>query len=301
MRPERRSGLDPNRIRRRRQAEERGQAGDDVRGCVALRQWLLGSESSSTGSSTARAVSATWPSGSQCRAASRCPYRCFAISDDQGAPRTGHLPKRGAAARDGTGALKGQAAYTLESTRDLSIDATDCSTSDRAGRVRTARCVAAVRHATVSPRATAHVNTAYFVWNQEFDVFWLSDPAATHSRNIRARRSMAIAVHHSRQVWGRPDCGIQLFGTARQLPTNESAHAESLYAARFSGYARQNLDAYRFYQFRHRPTKGVRRVRVRGGRFRHRDYPDRTAPGLETNGHRKRSRQGASPPRCTSS
>ena len=103
----------------------------------------------------------------------------------------------------------------------------------------------------VSPRTTAHVHTAYFAWNRGFEVFWLSDPAATHSRNIRARPSMAIAVHDSRQVWGEPDRGIQLLGTARQLPANESAHAESLYAARFSGYAEdEDLSAYRFYQFR---------------------------------------------------
>jgi uncharacterized protein YhbP (UPF0306 family) len=103
---------------------------------------------------------------------------------------------------------------------------------------------------TVSPRATAHVNTVYFAWNQDFDVFWLSDPAATHSRNIRARRSTAIAVFDSRQVWGEPDRGIQLLGTARQLRANENAHAQSLYAARFPGYATHDHGAYRFYQFR---------------------------------------------------
>jgi uncharacterized protein YhbP (UPF0306 family) len=102
---------------------------------------------------------------------------------------------------------------------------------------------------TVSPGTTAHVNTVYFAW-RNFDVFWLSDPAARHSRNIRARPSTAIAVYDSHQVWGDPDRGIQLLGTARQLRANESGHAESLYAARFSGYATHDLGAYRFYQFR---------------------------------------------------
>jgi uncharacterized protein YhbP (UPF0306 family) len=103
---------------------------------------------------------------------------------------------------------------------------------------------------TVSPRTTAHVNTAYFAWNREFDIFWLSDPAAGHSRNIRARPNTAIAVYDSHQVWGKPDRGIQLFGSARQLPKNDNAHAESLYAARFPRYATPNLRAYRFYHFR---------------------------------------------------
>ena len=93
---------------------------------------------------------------------------------------------------------------------------------------------------TVSPGTTAHVNTVYFVWNQDFDVFWLSDPAA----------STAIAVYDSRQVWDEPDRGIQLFGAASQLAANASAHAESLYAARFPGYATHDLGAYRFYRFR---------------------------------------------------
>jgi uncharacterized protein len=103
---------------------------------------------------------------------------------------------------------------------------------------------------TVSPRTTAHINTAYFAWNDEFDIFWLSDPAARHSRNIRVRPSTAIAVYDSHQVWGKPDRGIQLFGSTRQLSATETAHAEALYAARFPGYATPDLRAYRFYRFR---------------------------------------------------
>ncbi len=103
---------------------------------------------------------------------------------------------------------------------------------------------------TVSPRTTAHIHTAYFVWNREFEIFWLSDPAARHSRNVRVRPSTAITVFDSHQVWGQPDRGIQLFGSTRQLPATEIAHAESLYAARFPRYATPNLRAYRFYRFR---------------------------------------------------
>ena len=103
---------------------------------------------------------------------------------------------------------------------------------------------------TLSPRTTAHINTAYFVWSHELDIFWLSDPAARHSRNIRVRPNTAIAVYDSQQVWGRPDRGIQLFGSTLRLPAAETAHAESLYAARFPKYATPDLGAYRFYRFR---------------------------------------------------
>jgi uncharacterized protein YhbP (UPF0306 family) len=57
-------------------------------------------------------------------------------------------------------------------------------------------------------------------------------------------------VFDSDQVWGQPDRGIQLFGSTRQLPATEIARAESLYAARFPGYATPDLGAYRFYRFR---------------------------------------------------
>jgi uncharacterized protein YhbP (UPF0306 family) len=103
---------------------------------------------------------------------------------------------------------------------------------------------------TVSPRTTTHIHTAYFVWNRDLEIFWLSDPAARHSRNVRVRPSTAITVFDSQQVWGQPDRGIQLFGSTRQLPATEIAHAESLYAARFPGYATPGLRAYRFYRFR---------------------------------------------------
>jgi hypothetical protein len=102
---------------------------------------------------------------------------------------------------------------------------------------------------TVSPRTTTHIHTAYFVWNRDLEIFWLSDPAARHSRNIRVRPSTAIAVYDSHQVWGRPDRGIQLLDR-RVNPSKEIAYAESLYAARFPGYATPDLRAYRLYRFR---------------------------------------------------
>jgi uncharacterized protein YhbP (UPF0306 family) len=106
---------------------------------------------------------------------------------------------------------------------------------------------------TVSPRGTAHVSPVYFAWNREFEIFWLSAANARHSQNIHARPSAAIAVYDSSQVWGRPDRGIQLFGSARRLAAAEAARAEALYAARFERYAPPELRAYRFYGFR--PTR----------------------------------------------
>jgi len=109
--------------------------------------------------------------------------------------------------------------------------------------------------ATVAPGGQAHVNTAYFAWSNELELVWLSEPRARHSRNIRANGSVAVAVYDSGQIWGRPDRGIQLFGTAREVARTAAGDAERLYAARFPDYRPPDLDAYRFYLFRPRRLK----------------------------------------------
>ena len=109
--------------------------------------------------------------------------------------------------------------------------------------------------ATVAPGGRAHVNTAYFAWSPRFDLVWSSEPRARHSRNIRANRSVAVAVYSSEQRWGKPDRGIQLFGTARELDPSAAGDAEGLYAARFPDYERTEMAAYRFYVLRPRRLK----------------------------------------------
>jgi uncharacterized protein len=109
--------------------------------------------------------------------------------------------------------------------------------------------------ATVAPRGRAHVNTAYFAWSPEFDLVWLSEPRAKHSRNVRANDTVAVAVYDSSQVWGEPDRGIQLFGSAREAEGASAQYSEALYAKRFPTYRLGDLSAYRFYRFRPRRLK----------------------------------------------
>jgi uncharacterized protein YhbP (UPF0306 family) len=108
--------------------------------------------------------------------------------------------------------------------------------------------------ATVTPGGLAHVNTAYFAWSPAFDLVWLSEPRASHSRNIRENDSVAVAVYDSGQTWGRPDRGIQLFGRAREVE-RAADDVEALYAARFPDYTGTELSAYRFYALRPRRLK----------------------------------------------
>ena len=98
--------------------------------------------------------------------------------------------------------------------------------------------------ATVSPRDGAYVNTAYFAWAPDLRLVWLSAPAARHSRNLRANPSAAVAVYDSGQMWGKPDRGIQLFGSVREDGTD----AEAVYASRFADYRPSDLVGYRFYE-----------------------------------------------------
>jgi uncharacterized protein YhbP (UPF0306 family) len=109
--------------------------------------------------------------------------------------------------------------------------------------------------ATVTPSGSAHINTAYFAWSHDFAIVWLSEPQATHSRNLGANGSAAIAVYDSRQTWGEPDRGIQLFGTADKTEGDEVDRVKALYAKRFPRFADTDLSAYRFYRLRPRRLK----------------------------------------------
>jgi uncharacterized protein YhbP (UPF0306 family) len=98
--------------------------------------------------------------------------------------------------------------------------------------------------ATVARGGRAHVNTAYFAWAPDLRLIWLSEPRATHSRNLRLEPSAAVAVYDSTQTWGKPDRGIQLFGSACLAGDD----AEDVYASRFPEFRESRLASYRYYE-----------------------------------------------------
>ncbi len=107
--------------------------------------------------------------------------------------------------------------------------------------------------ATVSPGGRAHINHMYFARSGGFDVVWISDPDSRHSRNLLMNSSAAVTIFDSRQTWGRPDRGIQLFGTAGAVSDAAAEPAEPAYAARFPSY--EPSDSYPVYRFRPREVK----------------------------------------------
>ena len=102
--------------------------------------------------------------------------------------------------------------------------------------------------ATVSPGGRAHINHMYFAWSEHFEVVWISDADSLHSRNLLKNSSAAVTIYASNQIWGRPDRGIQLFGTAGMTRGSTSQSARLLYGKRFSDYDADSddLPAYRF-------------------------------------------------------
>ena len=105
--------------------------------------------------------------------------------------------------------------------------------------------------ATVTRGGRAHINHMYCACDEAFHVYWISDPDSLHSRNLVQNSSAAITVYASTQVWGRPDRGIQLFGTAQQTTVPEAARA---YARRFRDFDASGNDLP-FYRFRPRSMK----------------------------------------------
>jgi uncharacterized protein YhbP (UPF0306 family) len=108
---------------------------------------------------------------------------------------------------------------------------------------------------TVSGAGRPHVNTAYFAWDGDLRLVWLSDPRARHSRNVAAIRAAAVAVYDSRQRWGGPDRGMQLFGSAAAAADATVPEAARIYLGRFPRYTPAEFPDYRLYLFRPRRIK----------------------------------------------
>src|SRR2546425_13265773 len=101
--------------------------------------------------------------------------------------------------------------------------------------------------ATVSPGGRAHINHMYFAWSDRYEVIWISDPESLHSRNLTRNSSAAVTIYASNQVWGRPDRGIQLFGTAGVAAGQAAQEGRRGYRRRLRGYEAEadSLPVYR--------------------------------------------------------
>jgi len=92
--------------------------------------------------------------------------------------------------------------------------------------------------ATVAQGNRAHINTAFFAYSPNLELYFLSDPGSHHCRNLLANSSMAMTVFNSNQGWERPGRGIQLFGTGHRIQGRRADRAEATYSSRFPAFAR---------------------------------------------------------------
>jgi uncharacterized protein YhbP (UPF0306 family) len=90
--------------------------------------------------------------------------------------------------------------------------------------------------ASITARGQAHINTAYFSYTPDLNMYFLSHPNALHCQNIMINPSIALAIFSSNQVWGRSDRGLQLFGVCKPATGQAGSNAEKLYAKRFADY-----------------------------------------------------------------
>ena len=91
--------------------------------------------------------------------------------------------------------------------------------------------------ASITPKGVPHISTAYFCWTSTLEMFFLSDPASTHIRNLTSNAAAAVTVYSTVQEWDADHFGLQLFGNCAMTRGVARRAAEAGYAERFPGYA----------------------------------------------------------------
>ncbi|HEV3469876.1 MAG TPA: pyridoxamine 5'-phosphate oxidase family protein [Pyrinomonadaceae bacterium] len=105
--------------------------------------------------------------------------------------------------------------------------------------------------ATYGEKGRVHINTAFFCFSDDLDFYFLSNPASVHCQNISRSPQAAVAIFDSRQLWGTPHRGLQLFGNSALAGGEGENEAHELYSIRFPAYAQfaERLSHLRFYSF----------------------------------------------------
>ena len=93
--------------------------------------------------------------------------------------------------------------------------------------------VALCTMSTVNQDGNAHINTAFFCVDSEWRMFFVSSEDTRHSKNIKERSSMAVAVFHPDQTWDDWKTGLQLFGTRAVARGRDIGLGAKLYKKRF--------------------------------------------------------------------
>jgi nitroimidazol reductase NimA-like FMN-containing flavoprotein (pyridoxamine 5'-phosphate oxidase superfamily) len=89
---------------------------------------------------------------------------------------------------------------------------------------------------TADPSGQPWASPVYFAHRDYRDFFWISQPDATHSVNLRDRREVGIVVFDSTQPIRAEKGGVYVLGVARELPAHETPAGIEVYSQRSVGH-----------------------------------------------------------------
>jgi nitroimidazol reductase NimA-like FMN-containing flavoprotein (pyridoxamine 5'-phosphate oxidase superfamily) len=89
--------------------------------------------------------------------------------------------------------------------------------------------------ATADSSGQPWASPVYFAHRDYRDFFWVSQPDATHSINLRDRREVGIAIFDS-SVPVNTGQGVYVLGVARELPAHETAEGIEIFSKRSVGH-----------------------------------------------------------------
>jgi nitroimidazol reductase NimA-like FMN-containing flavoprotein (pyridoxamine 5'-phosphate oxidase superfamily) len=85
--------------------------------------------------------------------------------------------------------------------------------------------------ATADPSGQPWATPVYFAHRDYREFFWVSQPDATHSVNLRDRREVGIVIFDSTQPINT-GAGVYISGVARELPAHETAEGLEVFSRR---------------------------------------------------------------------
>lgn len=91
---------------------------------------------------------------------------------------------------------------------------------------------------TVSTDSDPHIATAFFAFNQNFNLYIATSPETEHGQHLKRNSSIAVSIYSTDQSQMDEKRGLQVFGEAEELDlgTEEYREAHSIYLDRFESW-----------------------------------------------------------------
>jgi hypothetical protein len=96
--------------------------------------------------------------------------------------------------------------------------------------------------ATSDPSGQPWASPVYFAHRDYRDFFWISEPNASHSVNLRDRREVGIVIFDS-SVPINTGQGVYIGGVARELPAHETGDGIEIFSKRSVSHGGEEISA----------------------------------------------------------